>query len=158
MGLGYPIGLTDRYPEGHPDYPQGWCLVQCATVVPTATAATTSAPATSPGASSWAPYSAAATQSARSGTSHSSRSTCRSSLGTYRLSTAVRDEGVGTSAVHTGDEETQMSEQGSERGAAEENTGVSETSEEHDASPAGHDDGDSYVDGAAEENAGVADD
>jgi hypothetical protein len=46
----------------------------------------------------------------------------------------------------------------SERGAAEENTGVPETSEEHDASPAttSSSDDDFRADGAAEEATGVA--
>jgi hypothetical protein len=45
--------------------------------------------------------------------------------------------------------------QADERGAAEENTGVPETEEEHDASPATHGDQDFRADGAAEENTGV---
>ena len=55
------------------------------------------------------------------------------------------------------DQSDQSGESG--RGAAEENTGVAETSEEHDDSPAtsnGHDQ-DFRADGAAEENTGVAD-
>jgi hypothetical protein len=51
-----------------------------------------------------------------------------------------------------------MSEQSGERGAAEENTGVPETAEEHEgpASPSSTPGGEpSRVDGAAEEGAGV---
>jgi hypothetical protein len=45
--------------------------------------------------------------------------------------------------------------QAGERGAAEENTGVPDTEEEHDASPATHGDEDFRADGAAEEATGV---
>lgn len=58
----------------------------------------------------------------------------------------------------TSETEPDMSEQHQERGAAEENAGVADTSEEHNepASPSSTPGGEpSRVDGAAEERAGV---